>query len=556
MEYTMMVNNLKVKYRISTLAFMVVITGLSGCNESAVKRDPIAPPVSDAFKPDGHILAKRKVEDVVHQGASIPSIVNSRKPILPRLYSKPKSNYSLTAANVPVAELLFQIAKDAGKQIDIYSGLKGRATINALNQPLDRILDRLSDQSGFIYVMQGNTIVIKPDFPEWRNYNVDYVNINKTSEDKIQMKMNVSAGGTSTSAGTAGSSTTVSVKSEHNFWKRLESNIALLAQLDPYSAITPPPEVTSGKSSAPVVTKNTGMSQNTVINPEAGVISVYTTNKKHKAIKKYITDVTTRAQRQVLIEATVVEVKLNDKYQAGIDWSMFGGLGFTSDGAFTAISAATTTESSNILNQLSFLKTFGDSKVLSSPKIMAINNQTALLKVVNNLVYFTVDVNTTLATTTAPATSTYETEIHTVPVGFTMSVTPFVSENGDVTLNVRPTISRQVDEIEDPNPALSAENISSIIPIVQEKEMSSVLRLKDRQTAIIGGLIEDQNKQSRIGLPWLSDIPVVGDIFSQREDETIKTELVIFIRPIIIKNPDVDNGDLQQVGRFLNTSNY
>jgi MSHA type pilus biogenesis protein MshL len=556
MEYTMMVNNLKVKYRISTLAFMVVITGLSGCNESAVKRDPIAPPVSDAFKPDGHILAKRKVEDVVHQGASIPSIVNSRKPILPRLYSKPKSNYSLTAANVPVAELLFQIAKDAGKQIDIYSGLKGRATINALNQPLDRILDRLSDQSGFIYVMQGNTIVIKPDFPEWRNYNVDYVNINKTSEDKIQMKMNVSAGGTSTSAGTAGSSTTVSVKSEHNFWKRLESNIALLAQLDPYSAITPPPEVTSGKSSAPVVTKNTGMSQNTVINPEAGVISVYTTNKKHKAIKKYITDVTTRAQRQVLIEATVVEVKLNDKYQAGIDWSMFGGLGFTSDGAFTAISAATTTESSNILNQLSFLKTFGDSKVLSSPKIMAINNQTALLKVVNNLVYFTVDVNTTLATTTAPATSTYETEIHTVPVGFTMSVTPFVSENGDVTLNVRPTISRQVDEIEDPNPALAAENISSIIPIVQEKEMSSVLRLKDRQTAIIGGLIEDQNKQSRIGLPWLSDIPVVGDIFSQREDETIKTELVIFIRPIIIKNPDVDNGDLQQVGRFLNTSNY
>jgi len=569
----MMVNNLKVKHGISTLAFIVVITSLSGCNESAVKRDPIAPPVSDAFKPDGHILAKKKVEDVVHQGASIPSIVNSRKPILPRLYSKPTSNYSLTAVKVPVSELLFQIAKDAGKQIDIYSGIKGRATINAVNQPLERILDRLSDQSSFIYVMQGNTIVIKPDFPEWRNYNVDYVNINKTSEDKIHMKMSVSAGGTSTSSGTEGSSTTVSVKSEHDFWGRLENNITLLAQLDPYSAVAPPPEDTSGKSSAPVATKSAGLSQNTVINPEAGVISVYTSNKKHKAIKKYIEDVVTRADRQVLIEATVVEVILNDTYQAGIDWSIINrdGLGFSlaspaepiigsglTVGTYTAAGAAGTIANGglNMLANLNLLKQFGDSKVLSSPKIMAINNQTALLKVVNNLVYFTVDVSRTVATATTDAIATYETEVHTVPVGFTMSVTPFVSENGDVTLNVRPTISRKIGQVEDPNPDLKDLDVPSFIPIIQEKEMSSVLKLKDRQTAIIGGLIEDQNNNNRNGVPWLSDVPVIGDLFSSRDDSTNKTELVIFIRPVIIKNPDVDNGDLQQVRRFLKTSNY
>lgn len=83
-----------------------------------------------------------------------------------------------------------------------------------------------------------------------------------------------------------------------------------------------------------------------------------------------------------------------------------------------------------------------------------------------------------------------------------------------------------------------------------------MLKLKDRQTAIIGGLIEDNNSNGRTGLPWLSDIPVIGDLFSQRDDETSKSELVIFIRPVIIKNPDIDNGDLQQVGRFLKTSNY
>lgn len=561
MEYTMMVNNLKVKHGISTLAFIVVVTSLSGCNDSAVKRDPIAPPVSDSLKPDGHILAKKKVEEVVHQGASIPSIVNSRKPTLPRLYAKPSSNYSLTAVNVPVSDLLFQIAKDAGKQIDIYSGLTGRATINALNQPLDKILDRLSEQGGFIYALDGNTIQIKPDFPEWRNYNVDYVNINKTSEDSIQMKMNVSAGGGATTSGQGGSSTKVSVKSEHNFWSRLENNITLLAQLDPYSLA----------SSTTVSTSTTaGLSQNTVINPEAGVISVYTTNKKHKAIKQYIREVTTRAQRQVLIEATVVEVVLNDTYQAGIDWSLINrdGLGFTlgrteidlpstglSIGTFTAAGTAGTIASGglNILSKLNLLKQFGDSKILSSPKIMAINNQTALLKVVRNQVYFTVDVNTTAATTDVAATSTYETEIHTVPVGFTMSVTPFVSEAGDVTLNVRPTISTISEWVDDPNPALT---VQSRIPIIQEKEMSSVLRLKDRQTAVIGGLIEDKNQNYRDGVPWLSDVPIMGDLFSSRSDATTKTELVIFIRPVIIKNPDVDNGDLQQVGRFLKTSNY
>jgi general secretion pathway protein D len=246
----------------------------------------------------------------------------------------------------------------------------------------------------------------------------------------------------------------------------------------------------------------------------------------------------------------VVEVVLNDQYQAGIDWSKFGGLSFTSEAMFAGVDGP-----SNILDQLSFLKTFGDSKVLSSPKIMAINNQTALLKVVENLVYFTVDVTRALATTVNPdPVATYETEVHTVPVGFTMSVTPFVSEDGNITLNVRPTISRRTGWADDPNPNLG--DTPSQIPIIQEKEMSSVLKLKDRQTAIIGGLIEDTNDQSRIGLPWLSDIPVLGDLFSQRDDQTKKSELVIFIRPIIIKNPDIDNGDLQQVGRFLKTNNY
>ncbi len=550
---------------------LFLVFGMSACQqESAVKRDQPAPPVSNDFIPDGHILSKSKLEEEISDSASIPGLVQTEIPQLPPLGSNDSTSntYSVSAVGVPVSDLLFKIAQDAGKEIDIYSGVSGSVTINALNQPLDKILDRMSDQASFVYDVDGNTILIKPDYPEWRNYKVNYVNIKKTSNESIDMQMSVSSGVESSggSGGTPASSTKVQVSSENDFWTRLEENIKLLAQLDPNSNKVLLPE---GSEKGKAV-ELSNISQNTVVNGEAGIISVYTTIKQHKAIKKYITEVTKRAEQQVLIEATVVEVELNDDYQTGIDWSamngMFGsdgGLQFSSpfsgpDGGFSISTIDSSGASAaigefNVLANIQLLKQFGDSKVLSSPKIMAVNNQTALLKVVENLVYFTVEVNT--SSSTSNTITTYETEVHTLPVGFTMSVTPFVSEDEEITLNVRPTITKQIGFVLDPNPSLT--NIESRIPVVQEKEMSSVLRLRNKQTAIIGGLIEDSNSSGRSGLPWVSDVPFVGDLFSKRDEATKKRELIIFIRPVIIKNPDVDNGDLTSVSRFLKkTKNY
>lgn len=552
----MLLNSLTVKRRLILLASLLITTGLVGCSNSDFK--PI-PDKSEKLVAEGHLLAAPKIDSMQKNMAPIPSIIGSSTPRLPSFKDASSSHYSVTAVNVPVKELLFEVAQDAGKQIDIYKGVEGSVTINALNQPLEKILERIAEQAGLMFVVEHNTIKIKPDVPEWRSYKVDYVNISKISEDSIDMRMSVSGStaGTTTSTKTGGSFSKVTVKSEHDFWKSLDENVKQLAQLEAL-----------GKDSSTL-----GFDQNTVVNPEAGVISIYTSAKKHKMIDAYIKNVTSRVDRQVLIEATVVEVLLNDEYQAGIDWSVLssnafgnnGGLSISSPfpGPSTGFSVATfgglagpgiASGDWNILANLQLLKTFGESKVLSSPKIMAINNQTALLKVVNNLVYFTVDVNTTAATATTAGLTTYQTEIHTVPVGFTMSVTPFVSANGDITLNVRPTISRQIDTVLDPNPALKDAGVESAIPVIQEKEMSSVLRLKDQQTAVIGGLIEDLNSQSDKGVPWLSDIPVLGRLFGSREKQTKKIELVIFIRPTIIKNPDISNGDLQQLGRFLKTS--
>ena len=557
MGSSMLLNSLTMKRRFVLLTSLFITSALTGCYNQEFK--PL-PDKADKFVEGGHIVVPPKIEHIQKNSAPIPSIIGSSTPKLPSFKNASSSHYSITAVNVPVKELLFQVAQDAGKQIDLYKGIEGSVTINALNQPLEKILERIAEQAGLMFVIEHNTIKVKPDIAEWRNYKIDYVNINKVSEDSIDMRMSVSGstGTRTTTKKTGGSFSKVTVKSEHSFWQRLEDNIKLLAQLE-----------STGDDNGTL-----GFDQNTVVNPEAGVISVYTSAKKHKNIKRYIKEVSTRVDRQVLIEATVVEVLLNDQYQAGIDWSVLGSRALGDSGGFkisspfsgpqggfsiatvdpTGGALGVTSGDWNILANLQLLKTFGESKVLSSPKIMAINNQTALLKVVNNLVYFTVDVNTTAATATTAGLTTYQTEIHTVPVGFTMSVTPFVSANGDITLNVRPTISRQIGTVLDPNPALKDAGVESAIPVIQEKEMSSVLRLKDRQTAVIGGLIEDLNSHDDTGVPWLSEVPVLGSLFASRKDQMKKTELVIFIRPTIIKNPDISNGDLQQVGRFLRTS--
>jgi len=183
---------------------------------------------------------------------------------------------------------------------------------------------------------------------------------------------------------------------------------------------------------------------------------------------------------------------------------------------------------------------------------MAMNNQTAVLKVVDNLIYFTVEVNIDNASQNVGSGRlvTFETDVNTVPVGFVMSVTPFIGADDMVTLNVRPTISRVIDFVTDPNPALAAEDVISQIPVIQAREVESVLKVPSGSIAVIGGLMQDQVKKTSTGVPLLGRLPFIGPAFRYDENETSKTELVIFIRPRIIKNASID-GDLSDFRRYL-----
>jgi general secretion pathway protein D len=189
----------------------------------------------------------------------------------------------------------------------------------------------------------------------------------------------------------------------------------------------------------------------------------------------------------------------------------------------------------NLKLTLKMLETFGNVKVLSSPKLSVLNNQTAILRVVEDFVYFQVTSNQTATVNVGTQTSVTTTP-QTVSVGLTMAVTPQIGEGDVVILNVRPTITSISALVKDPNPLLT---IPNNVPQLRTREIESVMRINSGDTAVLGGLMEDSIDYNTNRVPIVGRIPLLGEIFTNRANSAQKTELVVFLRPIVLKNADL-----------------
>ena len=468
--------------------------------------------------------------------------------------------YSVVVNDVPVKELLLALARDTKQNIDIHPGLTGVVSLNAINETLPAILERIAKQVNMRVRHEGNTIIVQPDTPYLRTYRINYVNLNRDVESRIGVSGQVGSGvaggrGSGTSSGTApgtastagnSSETRVQSQAKNNFWELLQENVRQI--------------LASSRPPAPGETRN-----DVVANPMAGTLSVFATERQHQLVQQHIDSVTQAAQRQVLIEATIVEVRLNDRYRAGVDWSRLrigGGLDISQSLTGGNLSSAPsfvvgyvnpTSRLGDISVFIRLLEQFGTTRVLSSPKLMALNNQTALLKVVDNTVYFTIEAQAgTIIAGGAVTPTAFTTTVHTVPVGVVMSVTPQINENGQVTISVRPTITRIVSFRNDPNPALAGTGITNAVPEIQMREMESVLQVGTGQTVVLGGLMQDDIQRARDQVPGLGSAQgTVGELFAYRDDQVTRTELIIFIKPTVITNPSLQSDELKFFQRFL-----
>ena len=552
----------------------------------------------------GHIAApdvKPAASPAIPPPARVAALV---PPPVPQV--KPQT-YSVVVHEVQVKELLLALARDTKRNIDIHPGISGLVSLNAINETLEAILERVSKQVNLRYRTEGNTIIASPDTPYIKTYRVNYVNIQRNTTSTTgasgQLASTGQGAGGASAAGGNTSSTVVTTTSNSDFWKLLEQSVRSIlnsslqqsqsaeARQNRLELIKQEQEMRTRQMdaaskagpSAPALANSLaslGSSQtaatasllpdDVIVNPVAGTITINGNEKQHQLLQDYMTQVERGAQRQVLIEATIVEVTLSDNYQGGIDWSRLpisGGLSFSQQllrGFGTGLSQLgnnffrvgytnPNSDVGNISATVKLLQEFGNTKVLSSPKLMVLNNQTALLKAVDNLVYFEIQAQSN--TTQGVASTTFNTTAKTVALGVVMGVTPQINDDGRVLLTVRPTISRLLRFRNDPNPSLcDAARLNCVanpVPEIQVREMESVLQIGNGQTIILGGLMQDNVQRNREQIPGADLIGDVGELFRFRDERVSKSELVIFLRPTVVPNPSLESDELKFFQRFL-----
>lgn len=549
---------------------------------------------------------------------------------------------NLNVQDAPVKEVLLALARDSGLNIDVHPALQGKVTMHAVQQSLPAILARLAKQVDMDYVWSNGVWTITPDIPVIRSYSLSFVNMSRDTTGYIGVASEINSAGrgaTTTLAGGAGMSgmavaaasnssrTAVSSQSRYHLWETVLENLqALLDETDKariardevLQAAMPAPPITSAVANPPVLdappptllatpnapapalasaqerTDKEGMAvkqahsrwqaARMIASPETGIVTIRATQRQHAQVQAYLESVMQVASRQVLIEATIVEVELSNSYQMGIDWSRLSAgaqqrgwqfaqsLGVDAAQFNRSQNTWETNNSKNALGQnngtvafmlgyfnpfsrlgnlsasVTLLEQFGKARVLSSPKLMVLNNQTAILKVVDNLVYFTIQSQISQSTSTNGGNlQAVTTTANTVPVGLVMAVTAQVNSHARVSLNVRPTVSKVLRFIEDPNPQLGQGNnrIVSSIPEIQVREMESVLNIPSGNVAVLGGLMQEEQRNLTDKVPGLSRLPLVGPVFTGKNQAARKTELIVFLRPTVIGRADVIDGDLK-----------
>ena len=508
-------------------------------------------------------------------------------PILPK--PKPTARpetYSVVVNNVRIQDLLFALARDARLNVDIHPDVTGTVTLNAIDQTLPQLLIRIARQVDMRYEIHGDNLVVMRDSPYLRTYKIDYLSASRNVKMQSTASTQFGTGGTGTTVTTGTASTTggtaqIDVTAENRLWESLVQNLKdILRDTDKVipagaqlAAPVPPPAPTPAVPGAvpqppPVAFSSAPTYQeaaSVIGNRETGVLYVRASSKQHERVQEFLDLVLAGAKRQVLIEATVAEVQLRNEYQRGIEWSRLrSGVtgfqlvqppippttsltpGFNTNPFVIGYASA----GRNFSGTLSLLETFGDVRVLSSPRLSVLNNQTAILRVTRDIIYFTLTPSTTPVTVTGSGLggvtipASFTTTPNIAAEGFMMAVLPQINDLEAVVLNVRPTIRRRVDSVRDPNPALQGQTTQNDIPVFETREFDAILRLQSGEIAVLAGLMQDFAQTSDSGIPGIRSIPLVGEALSNRAELSAKTELVIFLRATVIRDASIE-GDFR-----------
>ncbi|UTZ22836.1 pilus (MSHA type) biogenesis protein MshL [Vibrio campbellii] len=513
----------------------IVIASLMGC--SMGHRDPVE--VKQVLNESINEANSRALED-------IPSSVQAD--LMPNLDSNVSSKegtlkrFRVQANAVEARSFFASLVKGTEYSVAIHPAVQGNITVDLSDVTLDEVLNVVQNMYGYDVVKSGKVIQVYPAGMRTVTIPVDYLQFKRSGRSLTSIVTgSVTSAGTSNSGGgsddsdssdsnnnngdgstTSTGGTRIETITESDFWPMLQQAVANL--------------IGSGKG------------QSVVVTPQAGVITVRAFPDEIREVREFLGVSQERMQRQVILEAKILEVTLSDGYQQGIDWSnMSASIGNSGsilvdrnpaklplDAIGTLLGGQTnvTFSDGNFKAVMNFMATQGDLNVLSSPRITAANNQKSVIKVGTDE-YFVTELSSN-AGNGENSNAVPEVELTPFFSGISLDVTPQIDNKGNVFLHVHPAVIEVEEEIKQLNLGGDFQNIQLPLAKSSIRESDSVIRAKDGDVVVIGGLMKQQNLEQVSKVPFLGDVPALGNLFRNINNVTQKTELVILLKPTVV----------------------
>jgi MSHA biogenesis protein MshL len=593
-----MTYNSTIKSAFLNWGVLILSLGLTSCSALDLARLGKSPP-SESAKEQAQKPPTREVMIplVKTPPSKLPEALTEIQPALD--LKKPESKgvrFTMSARGVDIKNVMFALSQEIDQNIVIDPNVNKQATVDLKNVTLEEALESLLPPLHLEYTIDEKLIRVRREQMQTRTFFMNYIISKREGTSVLESSSGTSgtsaAQATSSSASKGNSRSTSGVESseETDIWRELEAGLK--------SIVTPSASTQGGSSASDSSSEDSGLSDavdgsggdsaglvssllgggagpsSTVesasgdtgessplpdqedeerpfltVNRQAGMILIKDFPDVLLQVAEFIENIEGSVQRQVFIQARIIEITLNDDYKLGLDWSLvspftFAHGGGTSDENLNVTGAANfayglANGSFNIV--VDALSQQGQVSVLSSPKIATLNNQRAVIKVGTDDVFFSPEV--TAATATTAAVTVYDVE--TITIGIILDVVPQINPNGQIMMSINTSITEKSGERTSPDNVV-------VVPILDVRESNSVVLAQHGQTIVIGGLMKTKKEVDDNSVPILGAIPYFGDFFHWSNETESKTELVIMLTPEIMAGQAVDTRFNTESSRLRN----
>lgn len=513
-------------------AAMVALT-LAACSNNPLMRTSAATSTEVAGEIDSTLAwAEQQGAGAGQVGTApgaLPADISSQ--LLPPLSSSQQQDerFDVDASGIPAASFFAALVEGTRYNVVVHPGVTASISLRLGDVTVPEVMDIAADLYGLDITRNGRLFRVAADEVQTRLFPIDYLHFKRKggSETRVSSGQVSSARSNNDSGSSDNSSsgetrnlvgTTISTQTESDFWQDIQNALAMIV----------------GRDGGQVV-----------VNPGAGLVMVRAGSEDLRMVEDYLRRTELIMQRQVVLEAKILEVTLNEGYQQGISWAdvqssagranyftsqSLGGQALRSPDIGGLFSA--TVSAGDFTGLIQLLGEQGNVQILSSPRISTINNQKAVIKVGTDE-FFVTDIDFDDNNSAVTATDSTSTSVELTPFfsGISLDVTPQISEDGAITLHVHPSVS----EVADQEKIITIGERDVTLPLARStvRETDSVIRAESGQIVVIGGLIQSSSEDDNAAVPFFSEIPLLGELFKQRRFESRKSELVILLRPVV-----------------------